>query len=318
MRSSFLALQHFCCHSCRSRAMQHFVARRAYPFTSAPSARRAPPSLEQGVSCSAEQPAPPVQSSKDVQAALQSCSASACASSAEQPFPSFASHPGNTPKRIIPDEIEEKQVKKRCSAEQPAPLVQSSRDVQAALQVCSASACANSAEQPVPRLVSVSDLVIPAILQPIRTALADEIDEFIFECEQWDPPDFDEEQVSSTDAPKFKLRNVYDRIELARQAQQASAPRQSRATYAVIKGLLALLHKEVDSSAWRASRKKRAEANDLYRKFVSHAALALDRATVELLALAVQHQPVAGMMDCPGLAARYLQYLADFAELKEL
>ena len=93
-----------------------------------------------------------------------------------------------------------------------------------------------------------------------------------------------------------------------------------KAVYAVIKGLLALFHSDVDSSAWRSSPKQQAAANKLYADFCSHEmqTLALDASSLELLALAVRQQIVADRMDRPRHVPRYLQYWADFAELEYL
>ena len=93
-----------------------------------------------------------------------------------------------------------------------------------------------------------------------------------------------------------------------------------KTVYAVIKGLLALFHSDVDSSACRSSPKKQAAANELYVDFCSHEmrTLALDASSLELLALAVRQQIVADRMDRPRHVPRYLKYLADFAELYAL
>ena len=89
-----------------------------------------------------------------------------------------------------------------------------------------------------------------------------------------------------------------------------------KAVYAVIKGLLALFHSDVDSSAWRSSPKKHSAANDLYFDFCSHEmqTLASDATSLELLALAVRQQILADRMDRPRHIPRYLKYFADFAE----
>ena len=90
-----------------------------------------------------------------------------------------------------------------------------------------------------------------------------------------------------------------------------------KAVYAVIKGLLALFHSDVDSSAYRFSPKKQAAANELYVDFCSHErrTLALNASSLELLALAVRQQMVADRIDRPRHVPRYLEYLVDFAEL---
>ena len=87
--------------------------------------------------------------------------------------------------------------------------------------------------------------------------------------------------------------------------------------YVVIKGLLALFHSDVDSSACRSSPKKQAAADALYAAFCSHEMrpLALDASSLEILALAVRQQIVADRMDRPRHVPRYLKYLADFAKL---
>ena len=112
-------------------------------------------------------------------AAQQVGSASASASSAEQPLPSFAPYLPNIDKRAVPDERGEEQPKKRCKHNLMT--------------------------------VSAEDFMIPDILQPIQTALAQEIDKFNDECQQWDPPNF-EEDATDKDKPTFRLRNVYQRL----------------------------------------------------------------------------------------------------------
>lgn len=192
---------------------------------------------------------------------------------------------GNTDKRAAPDVAEEKQPKKTCKHN----LV----------------------------MVSAKDFTMPEILQSIQTALAQEIDKFKVECEHWDPPDF-EEDATVVNKPTFKLRNVYDCL-LSIQARRY-APAQISAVYAVIKGLLALLHSDVDASAWRSTRKKQAAANEVYVDFCSdeRRTLALNASTLELLALAVRQEMVADRMDRPKHTTRYLKYLADFVELHAL
>ena len=61
-------------------------------------------------------------------------------------------------------------------------------------------------------MVSAEDFMMPEILQPIQTALAQEIDKFKVECEQWDPPNF-EEEATDQGKPTFKLRNVYEHLQ---------------------------------------------------------------------------------------------------------
>jgi len=150
-------------------------------------------------------------------------------------------------------------VNSRNSAEQPVDgkdptgSVPLSRDAQ---QVGSASTLASSAEQlrcrslnllsigtrAVPHeggekqpkkrcnhnLVKVDDVMMPEILQPIQRALAQEIDEFETECEEWDPPNIFEDPTE-VDKPEF-------------------TPAQTSAVYAVIRGLLAVLHSDVHYS----------------------------------------------------------------------
>ena len=60
-------------------------------------------------------------------------------------------------------------------------------------------------------MLSSKDFILPEILQPIKAALAEEIDKFEVECEQWDPPTF-EEDATEEDEPTFRLRNVYERL----------------------------------------------------------------------------------------------------------
>ena len=90
--------------------------------------------------------------------------------------------------------------------------------------------------------------------------------------------------------------------------------------YAVIKGLLVLLHSDVQSSACRSSQKKQIVANDLYADCCSHGMreIELHVSNVELLALAVRQQMITENMDHSRHATRYLNYLADFAELYAL
>ena len=160
--------------------------------------------------------------------------------------------------------------------------------------------------------------MMPEILQPIQTALAQEIDKFKAECQQWDPPNF-EEDAAEEDRPTFRLRNVYERLcsIRARGCLSPFKPAQVKAVYAVIKGLLALFHSDVMcTSAWRSSPKKHSAANDLYFDFCSHEmqTLAYDATSLELLALAVRQQILADRMDRPRHIPRYLKYFADFAE----
>jgi len=90
--------------------------------------------------------------------------------------------------------------------------------------------------------------------------------------------------------------------------------------YAVIKGLLALLHSDVHASVCRSSQKKQIVANDLYADWCSHGMQEIDLhvSNVELLALAVRQQMFNNNKDNSRHAIRYLKYLADFAELHAL
>ena len=170
-------------------------------------------------------------------------------------------------------------------------------------------------------MVSSKDSIFPEILQPIKAALAEEIEKFEVECEQWDPPTF-EEDATQEDKPKFLMTEVYKRLRStrARDCLPAYTPAQIRPTYAVIKGLLALLHSDVQSSACRSSQKKQIEANDLYADWCSHGMQEIDLhvRNVELLALAVRQQMINDNKDNSRHAIRYLKYLADFAELRAL
>ena len=177
-------------------------------------------------------------------------------------------------------------------------------------------------------MVSSKDFILPEILQPIKAALAEEIEKFEVECEQWDPPTF-EEDATQEDKPKFLMTEVYKRLRStrARDCLPAYTPAQIRPIYAVIKGLLALLHSDVQSSACRSSRqinfklKKQIEANDLYADWCSHGMQEIDLSVsnVELLALAVRQQTINNNdKNDSSHASRYLKYLADFAELRSL
>ena len=87
-----------------------------------------------------------------------------------------------------------------------------------------------------------------------------------------------------------------------------------------LKGLLALLHSDVQSSACRSSQKKQIVANDLYADWCSHGMQEIDLhvSNVELLALAVRQQMINNNKDNSRHAIRYLKYLADFAKSKAL
>ena len=170
-------------------------------------------------------------------------------------------------------------------------------------------------------MASSKDFIIPEILQPIKAALAEEIDKFEIECEQWDPLNFGED-AKQEDKPKFLMREVYERLRSrrARECLPAYTAAQTRPIYAVIKGLLALLHSDVQSSACRSSQKKQIVANDLYADLCSHRMQEIDLSVsnVELLALAVRQQMINNNKDNSRHAIRYLKYLADFAELRAL
>ena len=170
-------------------------------------------------------------------------------------------------------------------------------------------------------MASLRNFIIPEILQPIKAALAEEIDKFKLECEQWDPPAFGED-ATEEDKPKFLLREVYERLRSmrVRECLPAYTPAQARSMYAVIKGLLALLHSDVQSSACRSSQKKQIVANALYADWCSHRIKEIEcnASNVELLTLAVRQQMITENVDPSKHAARYLKYLADFAELHAL
>ena len=92
--------------------------------------------------------------------------------------------------------------------------------------------------------------------------------------------------------------------------------------YAVIKGLLALLHSDVHCVFLSSSvpLQKQIVANDLYADLCSHRMqeIFLSVSNVELLALAVRQQMINNNKDNSRHAIRYLKYLADFAELHAL
>ena len=142
-----------------------------------------------------------------------------------------------------------------------------------------------SAEQPVtpfrtaeqPLSSSEQLFIIPEILQPIKAALAEEIAKFEVECEQWDTPNFGE-AATQEDKPKFLMAEVYKRLRSrrVRECLPAYTAAQIRPIYAVIKGLLALLHSDVHASVCRSSQKKQIVANDLYADCCSHGNAAKD------------------------------------------
>ena len=173
-------------------------------------------------------------------------------------------------------------------------------------------------------MVPSKDFIVPEILQPIKAALAEEIDKFEIECEQWDPPNFGED-ATQEDKPKFLMREVYKRLRSrrARECLPAYTAAQTRPIYAVIKGLLALLHSDVQTSVPVLSSspvQKQIVANDLYADLCSHRMQDIDLSVsnVELLALAVRQQMINNNKDNSRHAIRYLKYLADFAELHAL
>ena len=171
-------------------------------------------------------------------------------------------------------------------------------------------------------MASSKDLIVPEILQPINAALAEEIAKVAIECEQWDPPNFGED-ATQEDQPKFLMTKVYERLrsKRARKGLPAYTAAQIKPIYAVLKGLLALLHSDVQSSACRSSQKKQIEANDLYADLCSHRMQEIDLSVrnVELLALAVRQQMINNNdKNDSSHASRYLKYLADFAELHAL
>ena len=159
--------------------------------------------------------------------------------------------------------------------------------------------------------VCVKDLVTPEILQPFQTALAEQIEQFKEECEHWDPPVFGEDD----NRPKFQLRFVYMRVCSILKHRCPPQP-----AYAVIKGLLALIHSDVDSAACRSSKKKEQAANKLYAEFYSSQVptIELEVGNLELLAVAVRQQMVEGKHDHRKDTGRYVEYLAEFAKLHGL
>ena len=188
-------------------------------------------------------------------------------------------------KRAVPDEGGEKQPKKICNH----------------------------------NLANVDDVAMPEILQPMREALDQEVEKYKNECEQWDPPNFEED--ATEEKPTFRLRKVYERLCSIQARRCTDTPAQKNAVYALIKGLLAVLHDDVDSSAFSAYPKKLATANDLYADFCSQEKWTLGTHKVrslEYLALAARRQMVDNQMDRLRHLPRYLKCLADFAELHDL
>ena len=172
-------------------------------------------------------------------------------------------------------------------------------------------------------MVCSKDLIVPEILQPINAALAEEIAKSAIECEQWDPPNFGED-ATQEDQPKFLMTKVYERLrsKRAREGLPAYTAAQIKPIYAVLKGLLALLHSDVHCVFLSSSvpLKKQIVANDLYADLCSYRMqeIFLSESNVELLALAVRQQTINNNKDDSRHAFRYLKYLADFAELHAL
>ena len=169
-------------------------------------------------------------------------------------------------------------------------------------------------------MVSSKDFIVPKILQPIKAALAEEIEKFEVECEQRDPLNFGE-GATQEDKPTLLMTKVYERLR-SRRAQEglpAYTAAQIKPIYAVIKGLLALLHSDVHCIFLSSSvpLQKQIVANHLYADLCSHRMqeIFLSVSNVELLALAVRQQTINNNKDDSRHAFRYLKYLADFAEL---
>ena len=172
-------------------------------------------------------------------------------------------------------------------------------------------------------MVSSKDFIVPEILQPINAALAEEIAKFAIECEQWDPPNCGED-ATQEDKPKFLMTKTYDRLrsKRAREGLPAYTAAQIKPIYAVLKGLLAMLHSDVHCVFLSSSvpLQKQIVANDLYADLCSYRMqeIFLSVSNVELLALAVRQQMISNNKDNSRHAIRYLKYLADFAELHAL
>ena len=173
-------------------------------------------------------------------------------------------------------------------------------------------------------MVSSKDFIVPEILQPIKAALAEEIEKFEVECEQRDPLNFGE-GATQEDKPTLLMTKVYERLRSrrAREGLPAYTAAQIQPIYAVIKGLLALLHSDVHCVFLSSSvpLQKQIVANDLYADLCSHRMqeIFLSVSNVELLALAVRQQTINNNdKNDSSHASRYLKYLADFAELRSL
>ena len=172
-------------------------------------------------------------------------------------------------------------------------------------------------------MVSSKDFIVPKILQPIKAALAEEIEKFEVVCEQRDPLNFGE-GATQEDKPTLLMTKVYERLRSrrAREGLPAYTAAQIKPIYAVIKGLLALLHSDVHCIFLSSSvpLQKQIVANHLYADLCSHRMqeIFLSVSNVELLALAVRQQTINNNKDDSRHAFRYLKYLADFAELRAL
>ena len=101
--------------------------------------------------------------------------------SAEQPLSSFAPHLNNLVEQLVSDAGGEMQPNKRCKHDG--------------------------------MMVSSKDFTVPEIHQPITAALAEEINKFKVECEQWDPPTFGEDateedkSAGSAESPNKKAKD---------------------------------------------------------------------------------------------------------------
>ena len=172
-------------------------------------------------------------------------------------------------------------------------------------------------------MASSKDFIVPEILQPIKAALAEEIEKFEVECEQRDPLNFGE-GATQEDKPKLLMTKVYERLRSrrAREGLPAYTAAQIKPIYAVLKGLLALLHSDVHCVFLSSSvpLQKQIVANDLYADLCSYRMqeIFLSESNVEPLALAVRQQTINNNKDDSRHAFRYLKYLADFAELHAL
>ena len=120
------------------------------------------------------------------------------------------------------------------------------------------------------------------------------------------------------------MTKTYDRLrsKRAREGWPAYTAAQIKPIYAVLKGLLAMLHSDVHCVFLSSSvpLQKQIVANDLYADLCSYRMqeIFLSESNVELLALAVRQQTINNNKDDSRHAFRYLKYLADFAELRAL